>query len=172
LSSRCSQELVVVPAKTRPNMASPWAALSSSWRQRRPLEGQGGKGAREKNTRAQEEQKRKCSRTGGGEKGSPSAREKRRKDLACAARLCSLHRLAAPRLPLAPACVRSPLFLYSAPTSSLLCAFPCRCALFPSPCCQGLKARGDPDSSLPGIAMCLYAQRLMLNVIVVKDSRC
>jgi hypothetical protein len=39
-------------------------------------------------------------------------------------------------------------------------------------CCQGLKARGDPDSSLPGIAMCLYAQRLMLNVIVVKDSRC
>jgi hypothetical protein len=119
-----------VPAKTRPNMASPWAALSSSWRQRRPLEGQGGKGAQEKNTRAQEEQKRKCSRTGGGEKGSPSAREKRRKDLACAARLCSLHRLAAPRLPLAPACVRSPLFLCSAPT--FLCSAPSPAAVHSS----------------------------------------
>jgi hypothetical protein len=90
--------------------------------------------------RAREEQKSKA-RAGGREKGSSGAWGKRRKRPACAARLCT----GWPRR----ACCSVPF------PSPLLCALPFS-ALCPPllPCCQGLKARGDPDSTIPGIALC------------------
>jgi hypothetical protein len=136
-----------VPAKARPNTESPWAALPSPWRQRRLLEGQVGKGrgkergrSRKENSHAHGGRRKGLAWRVGEEKERPRAARLQSALPGCAARTCirvfSSARLLCARLPASSP--RPPL---------LLCALPC--------CCQVLKARGDPDCSLPGIALCL-----------------
>jgi hypothetical protein len=134
--------------------------------------------AREKNARARRSvggTEKKTPVRGGGEKGLPSIGRREGKTSRYASAVCTgwSHHACRPPLRLCillcSSAMRLPLLLCSAPTSSLLCTLPCCCAPSLSPCCQVLKARGDPDCSLPGIALCLCAQRLMLNVIFVKD---